>query len=109
MKTVLIFIGIFVLLVIIPRMIIHIIFQAVYKKKNKKINKYRAQAKEKFAKESERAHYNTLHDTDLINTYRKLLKEGSRKKDLKKAAEISYRLDMIEEIMLKRGIEIPRY
>lgn len=109
MKTVLMFIGVLIVLVIVSRMLINIIFSAVYEKSSKKLNKYTYEMKEKLARENAADFYSNLNDFDLTNTYRKLLKDDLRMKDLKKAAEIGCRLDMIEAILLGRGIELPKY
>lgn len=109
MKIVLMFVGGVILIIIITQLMIQVVFKAVYGMKSKKLNKFSYLVKEKLAQERAQENYNAMNDFDLTNIYRKLLKEDSRNKDLKTTAEIGCRLDMIEEIMLKRGIEIPKY
>lgn len=109
MKVLLMFVGTLILLIIGTRVLIHIIFLAVYELRIKKTRKYTAMMNEQLKREKAEATYNNLSQFDLTNLYRKLLKEDGRTKDLRKAAEIGCRLDLLEEIMIRKGIPIPSY
>ncbi|MBC7958809.1 MAG: hypothetical protein H7X94_02980, partial [Vallitaleaceae bacterium] len=88
MKTILMFVGILVLLIVLSRWLVHIIAAGIVKSQQMKMSKYTYQMGNKLREQKVDSYYDSLNPYDLVDVYRKLLKEDGQKKDLKKAAEI---------------------